>query len=166
VQVVAQVIGPHAARVLVEAHGPVRHHVDFRIGIQLGEGDQLIFLHAAHFAGFFHRVLGDKLRKLIEAHRRGFAAVRVLRRSLTRIGGAQAVTDVSHAFAQRHVILQEGFIDLVVLNNVVGDEVEDHQIALRCEHYRVICQLKAAMTIGGKHRHFDVLTAQTTCGDT
>ena len=36
-QVVDQLIRPYAADVLVEAHGPERHHLALRIGVELGE---------------------------------------------------------------------------------------------------------------------------------
>ena len=37
VQVVDEVVRPGAAGVLVEAHGPERHHLDVRVGVELGE---------------------------------------------------------------------------------------------------------------------------------
>jgi hypothetical protein len=36
-QVVDHLVGPDAADMLVEAHGPERHHLALRIGIELGE---------------------------------------------------------------------------------------------------------------------------------
>ncbi len=77
--VVAQVIGPHATRMLVETHGPVRDHVNSRIGIKLSQRNQLILLHATHFTGFFHRVLSNEFGVLVETDRCRFAAIRVFR---------------------------------------------------------------------------------------
>jgi hypothetical protein len=46
VQVVDHVVGPHAARVLVEAHGPERHHFGFRIGVELRQALEALRINA------------------------------------------------------------------------------------------------------------------------
>jgi hypothetical protein len=46
VDVVDHVVDPGAARVLVEAHGPERHDLGLRVGVQLGQRLELVPGHA------------------------------------------------------------------------------------------------------------------------
>ena len=56
-QIVDELVGPDAAHMLVEAHGPERHHLALRIGIELGE----LLQEAAFDAG----ELGDLLERVV-----------------------------------------------------------------------------------------------------
>lgn len=52
---------------------------------------------------------------------------------------------------------EEVLIYRIVLNDIVGDVVQDHQVRLRRKDDAVIRQLEATMLVGRKHRHGDVL---------
>ena len=165
VQVIDQVVGPHAAGMLVEAHRPVGDDFFLRIGIQLRQLFQLIFRYAGHFGGFIQRVLGNKGFVVLKAHRLRGIGSRVFRRFFQRMGWTQTVTDVRHTFTQINVLAKEILVDRIVLNDVVSDVVEDHQIGLRREDHAVIRQLKAAVLESGEHRDINIGIGQTTVGD-
>ena len=148
VQVIHQVVGPYATRMLVKAHRPVGDHFFLRIGIQLRQLLQLIFRHTGHFCGFLQRVLRDKRFVLVEAHRLRGVGARILRRFFQRMRWTQTITNVGRPFTQVDVFAEEILIYRIVLNDVIGDIVEDHQIALRRKDDAVIRQLKATMLEG------------------
>ena len=165
VQVIDQVVGPHAAGVLVKAHRPVGDDFFLRIGIQLRQLFQLIFRYAGHFGGFIQRVLSNEGFVILKAHRFRGIGSRVFRRFFQRMGWTQTVADVRHAFTQVNVLAKEILVNRIVLNDVVRDVVEDHQIGLRREDHTVIRQLKAAVLEGGENRDVNIRIGQTTVGD-
>ena len=81
------------------------------------------------------------------------------------MGWTQTVADVRHAFTQVNVLAKEILVNRIVLNDVVRDVVEDHQIGLRREDHTVIRQLKAAVLESGENCDVDVRIGQTTVGD-
>ncbi len=165
VDVVAEVVGPDTAGMLVEAHGPVGDHFLARISIELGQLLELVLGHAGELGHRLQIVIRHELGEVVEAHRGGVAAVRVLGLLLQRVGRTQAVTDVGHPFAELGVLVDELPVHLVVLNDVVGDVVEDRQVGLRGEHHTVVRQLEAAVLEGGEHVHLHILMGQTAIGD-
>ena len=149
---------------LVEAHGPVRDHLLARIGIELGQLFQLLFGDAGELGDRLHIVIRHELGKLLEGHRSGIAAVRVLRFLLQRIGRAQAVTDVGGPLLEHCVLVDEVPVHLVILDDVVGDIVEDRQIGLRGEHHAIVRQLEAAVLEGREHVHLHIRVGETAIG--
>ena len=63
------------------------------------------------------------------------------------------------------MLAEEVLIYRIVLNDIVGDVVQDHQVRLRRKDDAVIRQLEATMLVGRKHRHGDVLVRETTVSD-
>ena len=59
-QIVEQLIGPYAANVLVEAHGPERHHLALRVGVELGKLLQETALDAGELGYLLERVFLHK----------------------------------------------------------------------------------------------------------
>src|SRR5690606_41455898 len=51
---------PRAARVLVEAHGPERHHLDLRVGVEFGQLLQPAPLDPGHFHRALKRVRSEE----------------------------------------------------------------------------------------------------------
>jgi len=52
------------------------------------------------------------------------------------------------------VLFDELLVVRLVLDDVIGDEVQDGQIGLGGEYHTVVGQLKAAVLISGEHMHF------------
>ncbi len=77
---------------------------------------------------------------------------------------AQTIADVRHTTAEVGVLTDEILVHLVVLDDVVGDEVEDRQIRMRVEDDRHVSQVKAALFKGGQYCHFDVGGAEAAVG--
>jgi hypothetical protein len=75
VDVVDHVVGPGAARVLVEAHGPQAHDLGLRVGVGLGQVFQLLDRHARQRADLLGGVVADELGELVEADRRAVVGV-------------------------------------------------------------------------------------------
>ena len=97
-EVVDEVVRPDAARVLVEAHRPERHHLHLRVGVELGQPLELVARNARDLLGVIRVVLRDEARVLLEADRlRAAGIARVLRGLLQRVLGTQPVADVGIA---------------------------------------------------------------------
>ena len=161
---------------LVEAHGPVRNDLDFRVCVEFGQFFELLDRHARDLAGFFSGVLADELGVFLEGDRSrvvrvgfGFAVCAGVTIGsgvfFQRMHRAQAVADVGDAFLEIDVLLHELGVDLFVRDDVVGNVVQDRQISLRLEDDGLIGQIKAAVFVGGQHGHLDVLVGQATVGD-
>ena len=165
-QVVDHVVRPHAARVLVEPHGPERHHLDLRVGVELRQAAQPVGRQARELGHRVHVVLRDELRELVEADRLEAAGIGgVLRLFLQRVLGPQAVADVVVAQAERDVLGYEVAVHGVVLNDVVGDVIQDREVGLRPEGERQVGELVAAMLESGEHRHLHVRVAEAPVRD-
>ncbi len=164
VDVVAEVVGPDTASMLVETHGPVRDHLLARISIELGQFFQLLFGDAGELGDRLHIVVGHELGKFFEGHRSGIATVRVLRFLLQRVGRTQTITDVGGTFLEHGVLVDEVPVHLVVLNDVVGDIVEDRQIGLGREDDAVIRQFEAAVLESGEHVHLHIRVGEAAIG--
>jgi hypothetical protein len=132
-----------AARVLIEAHGPIRHHLGLGIGVQLRQRLELVLGHAGKLRDMIRGVFRDEPLVLLEAHRLGVVGLGgVFRVLLARMRRAQSVADVGRAAAEIHVPGDEILIDLAVLDDVVGDVIENREIGLRLEHDRDIGQAR------------------------
>ena len=128
-QVVDQVVGPDAAGVLVEAHGPKGHDPDVGVGVQLGQGVQLVPGHARDAAEGLGVVPAHELGIVLEADVLGAAGiVGVGGRPLQGMLGAQAVAYVGVAQLELGVFLDELLVDRALLDDVAGDVVGDGQI--------------------------------------
>ena len=72
--------------------------------------------------------------------------------------------DVRRPFAQVNVFAEEVLIYRIVLNDIVGDVVQDHQVRLWRKDDAVI--RGSGHDAGGvQHRHGDVLVRETTVSD-
>ncbi|CQR21938.1 Uncharacterised protein [Yersinia enterocolitica] len=60
--------------------------------------------------------------------------------------------------------IQEALINGIILNNVIGDVIHNHQIGLWGKDDRVISQFKAAMFKSRQYRNSDMLIRQATAG--
>ncbi|MNZ60499.1 hypothetical protein D3C78_785700 [compost metagenome] len=161
VDVVDQVVGPGPARVLVEAHGPERHDLAIRVGIQLRQCQQAVGRHAGHLRRVLQGVSRDELGKLLE--RRGLGAVGiggVLGRLLQRVLGTQAVAYVGIAHLEIAVLGHEVLVHTPCRDDVVGDVVQYHQVGLGLESQLQIGQLVRAMLERGQHGHLHIGRAQ------
>ena len=90
-QIVEELVGPYAAHMLVEAHGPERHHLALRIGIEFGELLQEAAFDARELGDLLERVvlhkggIGVEVDRLRRAGRRralGFDLERMIRRAI------------------------------------------------------------------------------------
>ncbi|MNO61706.1 hypothetical protein D3C76_523600 [compost metagenome] len=164
VDVVAEVVRPDATGVLVEAHGPVGDHLLVRIGIDLGQLLQLVFGDTGELGHRLDVIIRHELGKLLEAHGGRVAAVGVLGLLLRRVSRTQAIADVGDALAELGVLVDEVPVHLVVLDDVVGDVVEDRQVGLGREHHAVVRQLEAAVLEGGEHVHLHIRVGEAAIG--
>ena len=160
---------------LVEAHGPVGDHLAFGIGIQLGQLAQLRLGHAGDLVRLVHRVFGDKGLVFLETHRLGASGIALglaVRAGIAIVGGglfawvvrAQTVADIGIAATEDRMLGDKRLVHRAVLDDVVGDKIEDGQIRLRLEDDRQIRQLEAAVFEGRQHRHLDMGAGQTPVG--
>ncbi|MNY02151.1 hypothetical protein D3C86_1347120 [compost metagenome] len=164
--VIDHLVGPDAANMLVEPHGPERHDLAFRVGIKLGQFFQKTGFHAGHGGGFFQRVFGDELLEGLEIDRFRLGRISGIRGiHLHRVVRPQAVTDIGDAAHEFRVVLHEILVDASGLDNVVGDIIEDDEIRTRLEDHRDIGKVHAAMGEGRKHRHLHMVETQTPVGD-
>ena len=118
---------------LVEAHGPERHHLRLRVRIQLGQLLQPAALGARHLDRLVQRVRCDEGGEILEADR--LAAVRILRVLRLHFQGMlrpQAVADVLVAALEGGVPADEVPVDFAAADDVVGDVVEDCLLYTRC----------------------------------
>ena len=77
---------------------------------------------------------------------------------------AQAIADVGDPLAELGVLVDEVPVHLVVLDDVVGDVVEDRQVGLGREHHAVVRQLEAAVLEGGQHVHLHIRVGEAAIG--
>ncbi|MCY1341897.1 hypothetical protein D9M69_278650 [compost metagenome] len=166
VDVVDQIVGPDTTGVLVETHGPERHHLALGIGIQLGQRLQPLSRHPRLPGGTLQGVGFDELGELLEGNvAPGIGLGRVLRLLLQRVSGTQAVADVIGALGEAGVPAYELLVDRTALDDVVGDVVEDDQVGLRAEHHGNVGQLETAVLEGRQYRDLDMGIAQAPIGD-
>jgi hypothetical protein len=148
--VIDHVVGPHAACVLVETHGPETRHLDVGIGVQLGQLLQPRFVDAGMLHRVLERVRFDEFGKLVEGDLLSASRIiGMLGALLQRVVRAQAVTDVGVAAHVAHVLADEILIDTSAADDCVGNVVEDDQVGLRLEHDWNIGQIERAVLIGG-----------------
>ncbi|MNS92246.1 hypothetical protein D3C72_1263750 [compost metagenome] len=164
--VVDQVVRPDPAGVLVEAHGPEGHHLAFRVGVHVRQRLQVL----GGNSGFLDRALEgiglDEGGELVEADiGPGVGLSRVLRLLLQRVGGAQPVADVLGAVGEPDMPVDEVLVDRAALDDVVGDVVEDEQVALRLEHHGNVGEVEAAVLEGREHGDLDLGRAESAVGD-
>ncbi len=128
VQVVDQVVGPDATGVLVEAHGPERHHLGLRIGVQLGQRLEASSRRRRALAARSSVVVRHEVGELLEGHVPGHSPLSAfLACMLQRVSRAQAIADVGGALAELGVLVDEVLVHRATLDDVVGDVVEDQQ---------------------------------------
>ena len=166
VDVVDQVVGPHAAGVLVEAHGPERHDLALGVGIQFGQGLEPLGRHPGFLGGALQGVGFDEGGELLEGDvAPGIGGGSVFRLLFQRVGGAQAVADVVGALGELGVTADEVLIDRAAFDDVVGDVVEDDQVGLWLEHHGDVGQIETSVLEGRQHRDLDLRRAETAIGD-
>ena len=66
--IVDQVVTPHATRVLVDAHGPVRHHLAVRVCVEFRQFTQFLDRHPAELRHGLLVIVADEFRVLVETH--------------------------------------------------------------------------------------------------
>ena len=147
VHIVAETVDPDAAGVLVEAHGPVGR--DLLVGIRIGFGQfqQFLLRDLGELGGVLQRVGLDRFGVLFEADLGQRTAAGVLGRFLARIAGAQSIADIRCSLGKVDVLVYKLLVVGFVLDDVVGDIVEDRQIGLRFEHHTIVGQFEASMFI-------------------
>ncbi len=151
--IVNEPVHPHAAGVLVEAHGPVGRDLLLRVGIGLGEFFKLLRRNLGELGDIFERVGLDRLRVFLEADLREFAFGPVLRRLLARIVSSQPVADIGRRLGEIDVLVQEVLVVGLVLDDVVGNVVGNCQIGLRFEHHAIVGQFEIAIVERRQHMH-------------
>jgi hypothetical protein len=111
VDVIDEVVGPGATGMLVEAHGPEGGDLDLRVGIQLGQGLQILDRNTGKLGNLLGGIFGNELLVFVEGdrprtcryrpsacrQRRVTVAGRVLLKGMRR---AQAVADVGGALLE------------------------------------------------------------------
>ena len=151
--VVDHLVGPHAADMLVESHGPERHDLALGIGIELCKLLEEFRLHAGQFDRLFERVVRHERLEFIEVDRLHLAGVgRAGRGCLQRMFGPEAIADIGRALHEGGVVAHERLVDAAGRDDVVGDVVEDCEIRARLEDDRHVGQIHAAMREGRQHR--------------
>ena len=86
---------------LVETHGPERHDLALRVGVELRQGLQLFRLDAGQLADFLQRVVGDEFLVFLEAvFLRPAALAGILGGLFARIAGPQPIADILVADAE------------------------------------------------------------------
>ncbi len=165
VQVVDHVIGPDPADMLVEAHGPERHHLAVRIGVEFGQLLEQRRLHSRNLCRFFERVFGNEGGEGLEIGRRHRTRVRrALGGQLKLVLGAQPVADVGGPQREVGVPVDEVPVDPAGGDDVVGDVVQDREVGARPEDDGRIGQIHAAVGEGRQDRHAHMLVAQPPVG--
>ncbi|EKE18231.1 MAG: hypothetical protein ACD_10C00076G0001 [uncultured bacterium] len=175
--VIDQIIGPSATGMLIEAHGPEGRDLDFRVGIELGQCFQIFFSHTGELGNLLDGIVGDEFFVLLEGNR--FRLTRITLRLAISAGIAitggtffqcmrwpQAVTNVRRALLEIDVLVDESLIHLAILDNVIGDVIENCQVRLRRKNHRNIGQLVGAVLESGQHSDLDVLVRQLAVGQT
>ena len=162
-QIVEQLIGPYAANVLVETHGPQRHHLALRIGVELRELLQETALDARELGYLLERVVlhkgcidveVDRLRRAGRRRALGFDFKRVVR--------TQSVPNVDRSLDEGGVVLDEILVDPPGHDDVVGDVVKDRQIRAWLEYDRNVGKVGTAVGEGREHRHLHMRVAQSS----
>ena len=162
VDVVDKVVGPDATRMLVEAHGPERHHLALRVCVQLSQLLEPVGRHACQLGGVLQGVRGDELGVLLICH--GFGTIRITSifgSFLQRMLWTQAITDVRIAQFEVAVLGHKLLVHTPCGDDVVGNVVQDRQVGLRLKGQLNIRQLIRTVLKGGQHSHLDVRCTQT-----
>ena len=66
---------------------------------------------------------------------------------LARIVGTQSIADICCSLGKVDVLVDKLLVVSLILDDVVGDIVEDRQIGLRFEHHTIVGQFEASMFI-------------------
>jgi len=101
--------------------------------------------------GLLQGVGGDGRGVFLEADLGELALARILRRLLQRVLRTQAVADVRGRLGEVYMPVDERLVVGLVLDDVAGDVVKDHQIRMGGEDDRVVRQLEATVLEGGEH---------------
>ena len=166
VDVVAELVHPGAARVLVEPHRPGRHDLHLGVGVELGERDELARRHARELLHLLRGVFGDELGVRVEVDRlHRLRVLGVLRFLLARVLRPQPVADVVVAAHEVDVLRHEILVHAAGADDVVRDEVEDREVGIRREDHVQVRELVPAVLIGREHGDLDVRVLQAPVGD-
>ena len=156
-QIVGEVVGPDATRVLVEAHGPQAHDLCLWVRVELRQGFDAVERHAGFVCRPLQGIARDERCELIERDvGRGADLVLAGRLHLQRMLRPQTVTDVGLTQLEDRMLGDKVLVDAIGLDDVVGDGVEDDEIRLWFEHHRDVGQLERAMLECGQHGHLDM----------
>ena len=152
-------VDPHAAGMLVEAHGPVRCDLFLRVCKHLGQFHQLILGNTRELGRIVERIRLDCFGKLFEGDLGQLAAFACLL-LLQRVLGTQAVANIGRRLVEIDMLVDELLVIGLVLDDVVGDVVGDRQVCLRLEDNAVVSQFKRAVGECRQHMHFTPLFGQ------
>ena len=147
VHVVAETIDPDAAGMLVEAHGPVGRDLLVGIRIGLGQLQQLILGNLGELGCVLQGIGLDRFGILFEADLGEISAASIFGSLLARIVGTQSIADICCSLGKVDVLVDKLLVVSLILDDVVGDIVEDRQIGLRFEHHTIVGQFEASMFI-------------------
>ena len=139
VNIVDEVVGPDAANMLVEPHRPERHDLDLGIGVGLCEIEQSLLGDTAEVGRLFERVLSHHLGIGIEIRRlRRGCVVRMGGALFENVLGTQAISDIGVRRPEVDVLVDELTVHRAVLDDVVGDVVEDGEIGAGLEYQALV----------------------------
>ena len=160
--IVAEIVAPHAAGVLVEAHGPEGDDFGFRVRIELRQRFELRLRDAGKLRDRVDVIIGDEFSKFLEGHfLRAAHIVRVLCFLLKGMFGPQPITDIGIAQPEIDVLGHEVLVQPPSIDDVFGDEVQDCQIGLRLEDDRHVGQIETAMLEDGENRDLHMRRTET-----
>ena len=145
---------------LVEAHGPERHNLPVRISICLCQFQKFLCRYTGHFLCILKRILGNELLIFFKVDLGNLAGTSVFSTCLTLVIWTQTVTDIGSCLGDVDVLVHEVPVHRIILDDVVRDKVEDHQIGLWCEHHAIVSKLEATMLESGKNMHFTARLCQ------
>src|SRR5690606_34785895 len=122
-------------------HGPERHYFFLGISIDFRKAPEALSRYPGFPGGVLQRIGPDKCRKVIKGNISPAVGIpRAFCIYLTRIFGAQSITDIVLPPGKTGVFIDKIMVDLAALDNVVGNVIENNKIGMWLENYRDIRQ--------------------------
>ena len=147
---------------LVETHGPERHHLAVGISVEFGQSLESVSWNAGELRRVIKRIGRDELGVFLIAY--GLCTVGIVgvfSRLLQRMLWTQTVADVSVAELEVAVFGDKVLVDSPRADDVVSDVIENGQVGLRLESQRHVRQLVRTVLEGRQHGHLYTRRGQT-----
>ena len=106
----------------------------------------------------------DLLGKLLQINLGKLTLATIFGLFLQCVFWPQAITNIGSGLGEVDMLVDKRRVIGLVLNNVIGDVIENRQVGLWRKHHAVIGQIKAAMPEGGEHMHLTARFGQTRIG--